>query len=464
MPTAAYGGPKIDEETLTVTSATLSADGKKVTLVDQRPARPAGSCTSARRGRSPPATASRCGAPRPGTPSTPSPARPPATNLALNKPATADSSCNANEGPAKAVNGTRHRRQHRQVVLAGRDQVAAGRPRRQPDVNRFVVKHAGAGGENTAWNTRDFTIQVSTNGTTWTTVGDGHRATRPAPPPTTSPRCTARYVRLNVTTPTSTGNTAARIYEFEVYGGRPRRRRATWRWASRPRPTAPALQRREDPAKAVNGSVTGGNTDKWCSLRRHQVAAGRPRHQPDGEPVRRQARRRRRREHRLEHPRLQPSRSAPTAPPGRRSRPSPRNTASITTHNITAVSGALRPAQRHHPGQRRQRGGPDLRVRGLRHQRQPGPDHAVRRHQHEQLRGSRRRRRSPGRWATAASRSSAATSEPSSGLRRLQAAHPSTSPRPQFSIARPAMLARRGRLDRWWPARTIPAAPIWGRP
>ncbi|MDG9676783.1 ricin-type beta-trefoil lectin domain protein [Micromonospora sp. DH14] len=31
--TSAYGGPKIDEETLTVTSATLSADGKKVTLV-----------------------------------------------------------------------------------------------------------------------------------------------------------------------------------------------------------------------------------------------------------------------------------------------------------------------------------------------------------------------------------------------------------------------------------------------
>ncbi|MFC5924370.1 ricin-type beta-trefoil lectin domain protein [Micromonospora vulcania] len=32
QPTSSYGGPKIDEETLTVTSATLSADGKKVTL------------------------------------------------------------------------------------------------------------------------------------------------------------------------------------------------------------------------------------------------------------------------------------------------------------------------------------------------------------------------------------------------------------------------------------------------
>ena len=33
VPTAAYGGPKVDEQTLTVSSATLSADGKKVTLV-----------------------------------------------------------------------------------------------------------------------------------------------------------------------------------------------------------------------------------------------------------------------------------------------------------------------------------------------------------------------------------------------------------------------------------------------
>ena len=32
MPTSTYGGPKVDEETLTVTSATLSADRKKVTL------------------------------------------------------------------------------------------------------------------------------------------------------------------------------------------------------------------------------------------------------------------------------------------------------------------------------------------------------------------------------------------------------------------------------------------------
>jgi hypothetical protein len=32
VPTAAYGGPKVDQENLSVTSAALSADGRKVTL------------------------------------------------------------------------------------------------------------------------------------------------------------------------------------------------------------------------------------------------------------------------------------------------------------------------------------------------------------------------------------------------------------------------------------------------
>ena len=108
-------------------------------------------------------------------------------------------------------------------------------------------------------------------------------------------------MRLNVTTPASDGNAAARIYEFEAYGGR--RRRPTGNLAlGKPATADSSCNANEGPAKAVNGSVTGGNTDKWCSTRRHQVAAGRPRLQPDREPVRRQARRRRRREHRLEHP------------------------------------------------------------------------------------------------------------------------------------------------------------------
>ena len=73
-PTASYGGPKIDEETLTVTDATLSADGKKVVtlkvdglkpdrVVYIRSPRPFAASDG-----------SSCGAPRPGTRSTSCPA------------------------------------------------------------------------------------------------------------------------------------------------------------------------------------------------------------------------------------------------------------------------------------------------------------------------------------------------------------------------------------------------------
>ncbi|SIM78922.1 ricin-type beta-trefoil lectin domain protein [Micromonospora cremea] len=83
-------------------------------------------------------------------------------------------------------------------------------------VNRVVVKHAGAGGENTAWNTRDFTVASSADGTTWTTRATvtGNTAS------TTTHDVTApgtRYVRLAITAPTSTSDPAARIYELEVY-------------------------------------------------------------------------------------------------------------------------------------------------------------------------------------------------------------------------------------------------------
>ena len=69
---------------------------------------------------------------------------------------------------------------------------------------------------STTWNTRDFTLQVSSNGTTWTTVATvtGNTASVTNHPITTT---TARYVRLNITAPTQTTDNAARIYEVEVY-------------------------------------------------------------------------------------------------------------------------------------------------------------------------------------------------------------------------------------------------------
>ncbi|TNH31835.1 discoidin domain-containing protein, partial [Micromonospora orduensis] len=169
--TSSYGGPKIDEETLTVTSATLSADGKKVTLAVN--GRKAGHVVYLR-------------SPRPFTLTTgqslwsteawytlnaiPGVTPPPTggTNLALNKPATADSSCSATEGPAKAVNGSVAGGNGDKWCSKGTSKYLQVDLGASHAVNRVVVKHAGAGGENTAWNTRDFTVASSPDGTTWT--------------------------------------------------------------------------------------------------------------------------------------------------------------------------------------------------------------------------------------------------------------------------------------------------------
>jgi ABC-type transport system involved in multi-copper enzyme maturation permease subunit len=94
----------------------------------------------------------------------------PRQNLALGRPATGSEPCRPDRGPEKAVNGS---------VAGGKSdswcaedwpyflQVDLGTPR---PVTRFVVKHASAGGESEDADTRDFNIQVSTDGKTYTTV------------------------------------------------------------------------------------------------------------------------------------------------------------------------------------------------------------------------------------------------------------------------------------------------------
>lgn len=135
------------------------------------------------------------------------------TNLALDRPATASGQCAAGESPEHAVNGNPHdkwctRTQEKWL------QVDLGSVRR---INRFVVRHAESGGESPLLNTSDFTIRVrATESDPWTTVVDvaGNSAGVTTHPVSTS----ARYVRLEITKPANTGNSIARIFEFEVWG------------------------------------------------------------------------------------------------------------------------------------------------------------------------------------------------------------------------------------------------------
>jgi hypothetical protein len=84
-------------------------------------------------------------------------------------------------------------------------------------ITSFIVRNAQAGGEDPSWNTRDADIQVSSDGTNFTTVAQIRGNTAAVTTVNLSGPANGRFVRLNVITPTNSTDTAARIYEFEVY-------------------------------------------------------------------------------------------------------------------------------------------------------------------------------------------------------------------------------------------------------
>ncbi|SFE59375.1 alpha-1,2-mannosidase, putative [Actinacidiphila alni] len=193
---------------------------------------------------------------------TPVPAAPElGTNLAQGKPVTASAACATAESADKAVDGS--------LKNNSKWCSTAANPSLQVDlgstqtVSSFVLKHAGLGGENTGWNTKDFTIQTSTDGSNWSTAVTvtGSRSSRTYHP--IAPR-QARYVKVAITSPVNDAGgatvTAARLYELEVYGGG-QADLAIGRTAT----GSDACATTEGPDKAVNGSYTGGNSDKWCS-------------------------------------------------------------------------------------------------------------------------------------------------------------------------------------------------------
>jgi hypothetical protein len=75
------------------------------------------------------------------------------------------------------------------------------------------------------------------------------------------PAVEARFVRLNVSRPSYSGEPFARIYEFEVYGPEGSKNLALGRPATGSEPCGTE----QGPERAVNGSVAGGEADSWCS-------------------------------------------------------------------------------------------------------------------------------------------------------------------------------------------------------
>lgn len=140
-----------------------------------------------------------------------------AGNLAAGRAATGSAPCRAAEGPEKAVNGSTGR------GLGDKWCSRAAAPYLRVDlgstarIGKIRVRHAGGGHERSAWNTRDFAISASTDGASYTRIVDVTGNTADVTETVVSGGVPARYLRLDVVTPTSTGDRAARIYEFEAY-------------------------------------------------------------------------------------------------------------------------------------------------------------------------------------------------------------------------------------------------------
>ena len=82
-------------------------------------------------------------------------------------------------------------------------------------ISRYVVRHAEAAGLDPQLNSRDFTIETSLDGETWTTAGTYTGNISPVTEATITP-VEARYVRVNVTNGGTDGY--VRIGDIEVYG------------------------------------------------------------------------------------------------------------------------------------------------------------------------------------------------------------------------------------------------------
>ncbi len=174
-------------------------------------------------------------------------------NLALNKPATVDSVCNASQTAAKAVDGSEINDSKWCSLSSNRWlQIDLGSVKQ---VNQFIIKHAAEGGETTAYNTKAYHIQVSNNGKDWSTVVKVTNNTKSL---TTDNIATvsARYIKLNVTTPTQTTNLAARIFEFQVFG-------PSNLALSKSATADSTCTASQTAVKAVDGNVI--NDSKWCS-------------------------------------------------------------------------------------------------------------------------------------------------------------------------------------------------------
>lgn len=135
-------------------------------------------------------------------------------NFALNANTEASSFVNDNEAPKFAVDGDKSKK----WCAVGSDKhnitIDLGAVKQ---IARLDVYHAEAGGESPDMNTEEYMLEVSEDGTNFTKVLDVERNTLGITSDSFKP-VNARYVRFKVLKATQGSDSAARIYEVEVYG------------------------------------------------------------------------------------------------------------------------------------------------------------------------------------------------------------------------------------------------------
>jgi FKBP-type peptidyl-prolyl cis-trans isomerase len=137
-------------------------------------------------------------------------------NLAFKARTTGSEPCIPSQTPDKAVNGSSEGGPEDKWCSSATNpflQVDLGK---SAEIGRIVIEHAGAGGEDFKRNTRDFNLQVSTDGTDFATVANVARNDQSITSNDFGP-VTARYVRLNVVTPAQDSDPVAGVYEMQVY-------------------------------------------------------------------------------------------------------------------------------------------------------------------------------------------------------------------------------------------------------
>lgn len=138
-------------------------------------------------------------------------------NQARGRTASGTTNCSSTQSPDKAVDGSTATTNSKWCSVLGTPsqywwKVDLGTTR---TLSWLTLRHAGVA-ESTSLNTKNFTIQTSTNNTNFTTVTTVTNNTASVTNHALNPT-SARYVRVNITAPTQSSDTRARLYEVEAY-------------------------------------------------------------------------------------------------------------------------------------------------------------------------------------------------------------------------------------------------------